>query len=99
MDDWIGSGNSGCLVGWTVAKLYAEAAFGQASAGLAVAYGMDNVKEGKATFTEIDVTAGYEFDATTSYSMNIGYAMTNKWKGTEDKANALVIYHGMTVKF
>ena len=95
MDDWIET----TIAGWTVAKVYADATFGAISCGAAVAYGMDNLKDSDAAFTEIDANAGYTFDANTSWTITAGYAMTDKCNTTGDKANAYAMYHTFKVTF
>lgn len=85
--------------GWSVYKVYAESSVGAFSFGAALAYGADNVKNGKKTFTELDVNLGYALDAQTDYSVNAGYAMTNKMNATNNKGNCFAMYHGMKIKF
>ena len=97
MDDWC----EATLEGWTVAKLYvSDIKLSDAmSLGAAVAYGMDNVKDGEANFIEIDATFAYALDAQTEYSINAGYAMTDKMTAAEEKANCFAMYHGIKTKF
>ncbi len=87
------------LAGWSVYKVYADSSAGALSFGAALAYGADNVKKGKGTFTEIDLNCAYALDAQTEYSVNAGYAMTSKMNAADNKANAFAMYHGIKTKF
>jgi hypothetical protein len=102
--DEIDNDGSG-LSGVTVYKVYAEAVFGQITAGAGVAYVKNNrtvdiatiTKD--ATATEIDASVSYAIDAATAYTLDGGYAMTSDWAVKGDSAKEWAIRHKMSIKF
>lgn len=105
VDDWIvnDTDNSG-LTGFSAYKIYADAAFGQFFAGVAVGMGESNIKDDKAAFTEYDAKVGYNFDENTTYTIGGGLAQLEKWK-TDEATGKLYdcdvyrVYHKFAVKF
>ena len=93
------SGTDG-LSGYTAYKLYADVTVDKISGGIAGIYGAatDKDVQGDVSFWEVDLSAGYAFDANAAYAVNFGYASIEDGDASTT-TTAWNLTHKFSVKF